>query len=167
MADEHGEHHHYTLPIGKMKREVWQAQMQKARDSLPPQFVELVVKTKQPFVQAITDVKAPKEGPSLMDGKVIFCGDALSGFRPHTAASTSQAAFDALMLRQYFKGIINADEWTDRIRSYAKEVQRVGGRQEPIWEASTAALTGYHVVRPTDVQFMVAVAELVGLSYRA
>jgi len=43
-------------------------------------------------VQAITDVTSPQ--PLYMNDKVVLIGDALAGFRPHTVASTSQAAFD-------------------------------------------------------------------------
>jgi len=49
-------------------------------------------KSKNPFVQAITDVSSPR--PLYMNDKVVLVGDALAGFRPHTVASTSQAAFD-------------------------------------------------------------------------
>lgn len=126
MTDADGQHHHYTLPVGKMSAAIWEKQIQRAKDTLPPQFAELVHKTKQPFVQAITDVEPPEAGPDVMGGKVVFVGDALAGFRPHTAASTSQAAFDALMLDGYMKGEIGREEWREKVMGYAREVQRHG-----------------------------------------
>lgn len=44
------------------------------------------MKTKHPFVQVVTDVIA--SAAVFYDGHVIFVGDALSGARPHTTAST-------------------------------------------------------------------------------
>lgn len=79
-----------------MRREAWERQRALADEMLPPQFAELVHKTAKPFAQAVTDVISP--GCEFMDGKVVLLGDALAGFRPHTVASTSQAAFDAMLL---------------------------------------------------------------------
>jgi len=57
--------------------------------------------TEKPFVQAITDVLSRQT--VFYDGRVVFVGDAVAGFRPHTAASTSQAAFHALKLNDYLR----------------------------------------------------------------
>ena len=108
MTDSDGNSHRFTLPTGgKMSPGVWQRQKQRADDILPPQFAEIVNNTVKPFVQAITDVEPPEKGTKvtrLLNGKVAIVGDALAGFRPHTAASTSQAAFDAMMLERVFAG---------------------------------------------------------------
>lgn len=50
------------------------------------QFSKVVMKTKHPFVQLITDVISPSA--VFHEGHVILVGDALSGARPHTTAST-------------------------------------------------------------------------------
>jgi 2-polyprenyl-6-methoxyphenol hydroxylase-like FAD-dependent oxidoreductase len=73
-----------------------------AKQSLPPQFAELVNLTDHPFIQAITDVLSPQA--VFYQGRVVLVGDALAGFRPHTAGSTSQAAFHALKLFEYLGG---------------------------------------------------------------
>src|SRR5262249_30464262 len=67
-----------------------------AAKALSPQFQQLVAATREPFVQSILDYSAPK----LVEGRVALLGDA--GFipRPHTAASTSKAAANALDLAQ-------------------------------------------------------------------
>ncbi len=51
---------------------------------------------KRPFIQAISDVNSLKN--SFFDGKLLLIDDTVAGFRPHTAASARQVAFDALML---------------------------------------------------------------------
>jgi 2-polyprenyl-6-methoxyphenol hydroxylase-like FAD-dependent oxidoreductase len=130
MTDSEGNFHRFTLPTGgKMQTQVWDRQKQRARDILPPQFAEIVEKTGKPFVQAITDLEPPEHGTKigrLLNGKTALVGDALAGFRPHTAASTSQAAFDALLLEKVFKGEIGWEEYERRVLEFAWGWQRRG-----------------------------------------
>ncbi|KAK5945690.1 hypothetical protein PMZ80_002897 [Knufia obscura] len=132
MTDNKGKQHRFTLPTGGvMQSAIWERQKQTAQSRLPPQFAELVAKTEKPFVQAITDLEPPKKqmevGP-LMHGKVVIVGDALAGFRPHTAVSTSQAAFDALRLEQVFKGELSWDDYQEIVYGFARNVQAHGVR---------------------------------------
>jgi 2-polyprenyl-6-methoxyphenol hydroxylase-like FAD-dependent oxidoreductase len=124
MTGKDGSHHHITLPPDQMKDEVWEKQKQEAKDVLPPQFAELVDKTVHPFVQAITDNISPNN--EFFGGKLLLVGDSLAGFRPHTAASTSQAAFDASTLGEWLEGKIDKDEYNHRVMEYAVENQRHG-----------------------------------------
>ncbi len=132
LTDSEGNHHRYTLPTGgKMRKEVWERQKQRAAEVLPPQFAELVMKTRKPFVQAITDVEPPDSRTKigrLLEGKGALLGDALAGFRPHTAASTSQAAFDALHLEQAFPGKISWSAYESAVLEYATAWQERGVR---------------------------------------
>lgn len=124
MTDIEGRKHHSTLPLGKMRPEIWEQQQDYAKHILPPQFAELVTKTKQPFIQAICDVIAPKN--VFYEGKVLLTGDAVAGFRPHTAASTNQAAFDAQLLGKLIEGEMTMNEWERETTDYAKHMQRRG-----------------------------------------
>jgi len=130
LTDSNGNRHRYTLPTGgHIGEAVWSRQKQRAEEVLPPQFDELVRKTRKPFVQAITDVTAPDQGAPvgrLLGGKAALLGDALAGFRPHTAASTSQAAFDALMLERAFAGEITWNQYEENVLQYANTWQRKG-----------------------------------------
>lgn len=128
FTDRHGGRHRWTLPPGNnMAADVWETQKQRARDLLPPQFAELVLKTESPFVQAVTDLEPPADGRVwLLNGKALLVGDAVAGFRPHTAASTSQAAFHALRLPQVSEGEINREEYEEDVMSYAKRLQKRG-----------------------------------------
>ena len=124
MTDVDGQTHKWTLPTGgKMRSEVWERQMERAREILPPQFAEIVTKTKTPFVQAIADLLPPEKNSKfsrLLGGKVILVGDALCGFRPHTAASTSQAAFHALQLERVFGGTLSWDDYENDAYEFAR-----------------------------------------------
>ena len=60
MTDKNGHRHRYSMPMGKIRPEIWAEQRRYAKDILPFAFAELVEKTEQPFVQCITDVSAPR-----------------------------------------------------------------------------------------------------------
>ena len=124
MTDSAGNRHHYTLPIGAMRDAIWQQQQTYARTVLPPQFAEIVTKTTHPFIQAITDVISSRN--AFFDGKVLLIGDAVAGFRPHTAASTSQAAFDALKLEELVSGKMSREAWERDTMEYARQMQGHG-----------------------------------------
>lgn len=124
MTDTDGHKHHYTLPAGKMRPAVLEKQKHHASAVLPPRFAELVRKTTHPFIQAITDVISPRA--AYFDGRLLLIGDAVAGFRPHTAASTSQAAFDAMMLGEMVRGEMTLIEWTENVMGYARGMQKRG-----------------------------------------
>ena len=124
MTDIHEKRHAITLPVGSMNPEVWSKQKVYASQVLPPQYAEAVNKTQQPFIQAITDVISPQN--SFLGGKVLLVGDALAGFRPHTAASTGQAAFDALRMGELFGGEIDRRTYDEKVLGFAKMMQEKG-----------------------------------------
>lgn len=121
MTDSDGHEHGFTVPAGKIRPGIWEKQRESAEKSLPPQFLELVTKTETPFIQAVTDVRSPTA--SLMDGKVILVGDAVAGFRPHTAGSTGQAAWHSLLLDELDflgEGKTTMPEWEVKVMEWAE-----------------------------------------------
>lgn len=124
MTDKNGKRHLITMPPGMINLDVWEKQRQIARERLPPQFAEIVCGTQQPFVQAVTDVISPQH--EYLGGKVVLIGDALAGFRPHTVASTSQAAFDAMILADYVQGKVSRDQWKRETMGFARYIQKRG-----------------------------------------
>ncbi|KAF2163887.1 hypothetical protein M409DRAFT_68152 [Zasmidium cellare ATCC 36951] len=132
LTDKDGRRRHITIPPGKIAWEAWEMLKSKAEEMLPPQMAEMAQKTQTPFVQCITDIIAPKN--LYMDDKVVLVGDALAGFRPHTVASTSQAAFDVMSLVKWLDGDIERGEFVERVMVYARDVQakgvRIGNRSQ-------------------------------------
>lgn len=124
MIDVNGTHHRHTVPIGYMRPDVSQWIKATANDSLPPQFADVIENTKNPFVQAITDVFATKN--AFWNGKVLLLGEAACGPRPHIAASTSQAAFHATKLKQYLEGKMSLDQWSRQTMAYSQELYQAG-----------------------------------------
>ncbi|KAF2260804.1 FAD/NAD(P)-binding domain-containing protein [Lojkania enalia] len=124
MTDVDGVRHRTTMPPGKTHPQAWEKQCQIARQRLPPQFAEIICKTGKPFIQTITDIISPIN--TFLNGKVVLLGDALAGFRPHTVASTSQAAFDVMLLADMMSGAIDRAEWKTQTMAYARTIQRRG-----------------------------------------
>ncbi|KAF3050073.1 hypothetical protein E8E11_009664 [Didymella keratinophila] len=132
MTDKDGKRHHITLPPGGITESVWERQKKFASDVLPPQFAELVNKTEIPFIQAITDVVSPT-AVLPKDNRVLLIGDALAGFRPHTAASTNQAALDAMEIADAIDRILEGEDrkevlknWEKSVLDYAHSMQQHG-----------------------------------------
>lgn len=61
-----------------------------------------------------------------MGDKVVLIGDALAGFRPHTVASTSQAAFDVMCLAEWLDGKIDRKEFVRKVMQYGRLIQSRG-----------------------------------------
>lgn len=118
MTDKDGRRRRITIPPGMIDPSAWQMVKSKAINTLPPQMAEMAEKSTTPFVQCITDCISPKN--LYMGDKVVFIGDALAGFRPHTVASTSQAAFDALKLAEWLDGTIDRSEFVREVMQYAR-----------------------------------------------
>ena len=112
------------MPPGMTDPVAWEKQRKLAQERLPPLFAEVVCKAQKPFVQAVTDVISP--GHEYLDGKVVLIGDSLAGFRPHTVASTSQAAWDAMLYADYVAGKVSREEWRRGTMGYARLVQLRG-----------------------------------------
>ena len=86
--------HKYSIPPGHLCHEVVTAQQDIASGVLCPQFFELWQATQEPFLQPILDLGVPR----MVSGRVALIGDAAFIPRPHTAASTSKAAANAIAL---------------------------------------------------------------------
>ncbi|KAJ8607668.1 hypothetical protein MRB53_040131 [Persea americana] len=124
MTDKNGRRRHVTIPPGMIAWDAWKLLLDKADERLPPQMAEMAHKTKEPFVQCITDVISPKN--LYLNDKVVLIGDALAGFRPHTVSSTSQAAWDSMCLVDWLDGKVDRQEFVKRCVGYARLIQDRG-----------------------------------------
>lgn len=94
LTDKHGKQRVFSIPPGLIAPSVEQAMRSYANQVLVPPFQKLVAATKEPFVQAILDLGVPR----MAFDQVALVGDAAFIPRPHTAASTSKAAANAIAL---------------------------------------------------------------------
>ncbi|MCJ1438710.1 hypothetical protein MMC27_008100 [Xylographa pallens] len=118
LTDSDGNKHHNTIPMGKMREEVWAKQKDYAHKHMAPAFAELVNKTTQPFVATVREGSASRA--AFFDGKVLLVGDALTTMRPHIASSTNQAAVNALLLEKVMKGDLTIAEWERQSLQYGE-----------------------------------------------
>ena len=121
MTDISGQTHRSTLQPGMLRPEVWEQQVKFAQANFPAPFIELVEKTSQPFVAAVSDNSC--DHATFMNGKVILVGDALALFRPHIALSANQAAYDCLELQKVLKGEISMKQWERNV--YAAKTRQL------------------------------------------
>ncbi|KAL9608151.1 MAG: hypothetical protein Q9167_007003 [Letrouitia subvulpina] len=118
MTDTDGHIHRQTVPVGKMRAEVWAAQKEYGRSILASVFVELVHKTKQPFISAVSDHIASQA--VFFEDRLFLVGDALSLFRPHIALSTNQSALHCLLLEKVLSKRMPASTWESIVLRYGR-----------------------------------------------
>jgi 2-polyprenyl-6-methoxyphenol hydroxylase-like FAD-dependent oxidoreductase len=94
LTDKNGKRREYSIAPGMMADDVEQEMRQYAERVLVPPFQKLIAATKEPFVQAILDLGVP----NMVFDRVALVGDAAFIPRPHTAASVSKAAQNAITL---------------------------------------------------------------------
>lgn len=123
MTDISGQTHRSTLQPGMLRPEVWEQQVKFAQANFPAPFIELVEKTSQPFVAAVSDNSC--DHATFINGKVILVGDALALFRPHIALSANQAAYDCLELQKVLKGEISMKQWERNVLGYAAKTRQL------------------------------------------
>lgn len=99
MIDREGRPRGSAIPEGGLADRWIEHLHREAVSLLPRPFREVVEATSQPFAQAIRDLASDH----MVSGRVIILGDAASIPRPHTAASTSKAASNALSLASALK----------------------------------------------------------------
>jgi 2-polyprenyl-6-methoxyphenol hydroxylase-like FAD-dependent oxidoreductase len=96
-TDAAGRVHEKGIPPPLIADEVLREIRAVARDTLAPQFAEVVERTAQPFFQPIYDL----ESPNLAFGRVALLGDSAFVARPHCGMGVTKAAQDALSLERW------------------------------------------------------------------
>jgi 2,6-dihydroxypyridine 3-monooxygenase len=94
LTDSHGRTGLVSLHPGQVQRRFVDEMKAAAEHTLSPAAAEVVVRTKDPYIQSVMDLRSPK----LAFGRVAIVGDAGSVARPHAAAGTAKAAADAWAL---------------------------------------------------------------------
>lgn len=102
LTDQNGKRRDYSIPPDMMAPDVEQEMRSYANKVLAPPFQKLVAATKEPFVQAILDLGVPQMAfgrDSVAEHhRIALVGDAAFVPRPHTAASVSKGAANAIAL---------------------------------------------------------------------
>jgi 2,6-dihydroxypyridine 3-monooxygenase len=93
MTDVHGVRQQISLAPGAVRQKQID-ELLEATEQLPESIAEVVVKSKEPFVQAVFDIAVPR----MAFGRACLIGDAAFAIRPHAAAGTAKAAEDGWRL---------------------------------------------------------------------
>ncbi len=96
MTDQSGRDHGLAIPPPLIRADVIAAMRRDAMALLPPMIADVIARTEQPLLQAITDLEAPR----MAFGRVALLGDAAFVARPHVAAGITKAALDAAALAE-------------------------------------------------------------------
>jgi len=94
MIDARGERQEISLAPGAVRQHHVDELHTAAIEKLPEVIAEVVVKSSEPFVQAVFDIEVPR----MAFGRVCLIGDAAFAIRPHAAAGTAKAAEDGWRL---------------------------------------------------------------------
>lgn len=97
------------IPPNEIRDQIVKDLFKEAEDKLPPQLIELVLKTSQPLIQPIFDLESDK----MLNKRVITIGDAAFTARPHVGMGVTKAALDASSLSEYLKGDGYLEELTE------------------------------------------------------
>jgi 2-polyprenyl-6-methoxyphenol hydroxylase-like FAD-dependent oxidoreductase len=96
MTDAAGRDHGFAIPPPLIRADVIAAMGRDATALLPPMVADVMARSEQPLLQAITDLAAPRMGFP----RVALLGDAAFVARPHVAAGVTKAALDAAALAE-------------------------------------------------------------------
>ena len=121
MTDTEGKTHRNTLPVGKMRPEVWAKKVEYATTHMIPPLREIVEKTREPFISTINDCAAPCA--SFLDERVLLVGEALFLNRPHTGISFNQSASHCLLLEKALTGEISTKQWEKQVMYEGRKAQ--------------------------------------------
>lgn len=106
LTDRSGRRHYISMPAQGLDPAAKKEMQNAAAEHLPPSFLDAVLATDTPFVQAIQDLEAPR----MAYGRVALVGDAASVVRPHTAMGIDKGAGDAFFLAEALHGAGNAGD---------------------------------------------------------
>lgn len=99
MTDKQGQLRDISLAPGMVREENVASLHQDAAATFPPRLTELILNSKEPFIQVVIDNQVPR----MAFGRICILGDAAFAARPHAAAGTAKAAEDAWQLSQALK----------------------------------------------------------------
>ncbi len=94
LTDRRGQRCAVSVAMGEVQERSVSSLHRAAELELPPVAAEVVVKTKQPYIQVIQDTAVDR----MVHDRCVLLGDAAFALRPHAAAGTSKAVADAVAL---------------------------------------------------------------------
>lgn len=135
VTDKRGRICKVSVQAGDVQGRFIDALKRDAVELLPPLVAEVVLKTKQPFIQILRDILVDR----MVHGRAVILGDAAFASRPHAAAGAAKAVADAIALSEH---LVKADFDVDAAltnweptqlaigRNLVKRVREMGARSQ-------------------------------------
>ena len=149
--------HDFSVPPGQVSAQFLAQQNAVAHELLAPPFRALWQATRDPFLQPILDLAVPR----MVFDRTLLVGDAAFVPRPHTAASTSKAAANAIALGETIRassGDLDTalGKWESAQLTLGRQLEAQGrmlGEPFTIQLASGSyALTAFHETPTTNIR---------------
>jgi 2,6-dihydroxypyridine 3-monooxygenase len=90
MTDREGLRREFSVTPGAVPDRHVDELREAATATVPPPLAEAMLKTREPFLQAVFDIEVPR----MAFGRMCLIGDAAFALRPHAAAGSAKAAED-------------------------------------------------------------------------
>lgn len=97
VTDTRGRVGKVAVQAGEVKQQYLDKLLSDASELLPTPFAEVIVKTRQPFIQILRDIAVDQ----MVFGRAVILGDAAFASRPHAAAGAAKAVADAVALAEH------------------------------------------------------------------
>lgn len=97
VTDTRGRVGKVAVQAGEVKQQYLDKLLSDASELLPTPFAEVIVKTRQPFIQILRDIAVDQ----MVFGRAVILGDAAFASRPHAAAGAAKAVADAVALSEH------------------------------------------------------------------
>ncbi|WP_127088689.1 FAD binding domain-containing protein [Aquabacter cavernae] len=110
LTDTDGVRHALSIPPNKIRPDVIAEMRRAARETLSPQFAEVVERTAHPFIQVIQDLVSPR---MVLGRRTLILGDAAFVARPHVGMGVTKAAGDADALARLLREQAQTDTGMD------------------------------------------------------
>ena len=92
LTDADGVRHRLSIPPNRIRSETLDAMRMDAERTLAPPFAEVVLRSTQPFIQAILDLESESMAPGR---RIALLGDSAFVARPHVGMGVTKAMADA------------------------------------------------------------------------
>ncbi len=100
-TDTYGRVGEVAVQAGHVKQRHVDQLLSDASELLPTQFSEVILKTKQPFIQIFRDIAVDQ----MVFGRAVIVGDAAFASRPHAAAGAAKAVADVVALSEHLVNV--------------------------------------------------------------
>jgi len=97
VTDTRGRVCKVSVQAGDVQQQYVEQFYRDAKRELPEVIAEVVLKTKQPFIQILRDITVDR----MVYGRAVILGDAAFASRPHAAAGAAKAVADAVSLSDH------------------------------------------------------------------